>query len=219
MESTLWFWIVIAILLLIIFFSLKRYLGRVFLILLFCFVLFFVYKWISPKGADRLRLAIKNIPVSTTNFLNAAVFKNEIQLPLPSNTSSQADLEIKELPEEEKVSWFARLFGKKKKSDLSLEEPLLTWELTLTEVQLLTGEILLPQEEVDLLLEQEQAQQEQSENQALEADAERTEMPAEEEEIIYIKSNPKPAKKTQTSSPSSQLSAEDLAEARAIFGD
>lgn len=117
MESTLWFWIIVVVLLLMFFFLLKKYVGRIFLILLFCFVLFFVYKRISPNGAGRLRLAIRNIPVATTNVLNRVVLKNDIQLPLASDLAVQADLNLEEEPVEEKVSWFARLFGKKKKAD------------------------------------------------------------------------------------------------------
>ncbi len=149
------------------------------------------------------------------------MLKNDIQLPLASDLPVQADLNLEEEPVEEKVSWFARLFGKKKKADWALEESLPNWESFLTWDQLLTGEILLPQEEVNVIIEQEEVRDEFSEaqNSTIETDLEVFEDASAEEEIIYIKSTPKPMKKAQTSSSSSELSAEDLEEARAIFGN
>lgn len=93
MTSTLWFWIVLILLVLIIFFLIKRYLGRFLLICLFLVVLFFVYKWIFPKGGAALLNRFETLPTRTVNFVNRELLKNTIELG-EKNIDGFLDIEI-----------------------------------------------------------------------------------------------------------------------------
>lgn len=88
MTSTLWFWIILACLLLILVFLIRRYLGRVILILLFLFVLLFIYKWLNPVGAGKILLEMKAFPVQITNIVNQKVLGNTVVLALPEGVES-----------------------------------------------------------------------------------------------------------------------------------
>ena len=46
----------------------RRYLGRVILILLFLFVLFFIFKWINPSGAEIISHWVLDVPSRITSF-------------------------------------------------------------------------------------------------------------------------------------------------------
>lgn len=66
MPSNLRFWIIFALILIFIFFLLRKYLGRILIILVILFVIFMVYRWISPSGASKLRDGIKTFPDTVT---------------------------------------------------------------------------------------------------------------------------------------------------------
>lgn len=68
MTPIAWFWTVVIVLLLLLFRVGRRYLGRVTLILLFLFVLFFIFKWINPSGAEMISHWVLDVPSRITSF-------------------------------------------------------------------------------------------------------------------------------------------------------
>lgn len=209
------------------------------MIIIFLFVLFFVYKWINPTGANALWNWIKTAPITSTNYINREILKKDIIIPL-KNTTENTQIEIapeekeiiKDQPEK-KVSWFARIFKKKKKTDTwvqevnittwNIEEP--TWSKSITnEETILSGSVIAVEQAsgiVTLEIVDEQV------TPTLETWTITKTNQESEDEVIYIPSNPKSASTTEksenlptnTSSTNTKgLSAEDLREAEEIFG-
>ena len=68
MTPIAWFWTAVIVLLLLLFRVGRRYLGRVILILLFLFVLFFIFKWINPSGVEIISHWVLDVPSRITSF-------------------------------------------------------------------------------------------------------------------------------------------------------
>lgn len=121
MTSTIWFWIVVAILIFFLLIALRKFIGRIVVIFIFLATLFLVYRLINPTGARSLWITTRNIPIKTTNFINATFLKSEAHLPLIEPAIQEPTAEIKEEVQEKSEdtrSWFQRIFSKKK-----IEEP------------------------------------------------------------------------------------------------
>lgn len=198
-----------------------------------------MYKWIFPAGASALIHWIQSVPVQVTNCFNRNILKNNIELGGEESSASSLQKEtlgtisLSEATsitpvEEKKESWFKRLFKKKQKPDSKSESQLLSGSLLLQEGVLIDAnspgswaiESELSWEKVadqaTIIVKGEVSQSktggiEIMEEESLEAT----------DEVYYLPSNPKQASspKKITSSSSSELSAEDLEEARAIFGN
>jgi len=46
------------------------------------FLLFLIWRWISPSSADRLLYWLQDLPVITTNYVNKDILNKDIVLPL-----------------------------------------------------------------------------------------------------------------------------------------
>ena len=88
MTPIAWFWTAVIVLLLLLFRVGRRYLGRVILILLFLFVLFFIFKWINPAGAELVSQEILNFPSKITSFFGKTV-SNEVVISSGENLSEE----------------------------------------------------------------------------------------------------------------------------------
>lgn len=135
MTSTLWFWIVLIVAILIVIWIVKKFIWRIIIILICLFVLFFIIKWIFPSAADSILTWAKTVPVKATNWLNTAVLNKDIVLPLEktdisdekdSDKIEKTDLDNIEVvdidkKEEKKWSWFSRLFKKKNKVEEEID--------------------------------------------------------------------------------------------------
>lgn len=167
------------------------------------------------------------IPVSTTNMVNTQLLWNDIVI---SNQEKSATAPEKSASKEEKPSWFARIFGKKSK----IEWPT-SWNLEIQiQGEMLSWDQLREQKPLEILVSTGTASEHtgllllwtgRDESQKADSQGVNEEDLAEDDEIIYLPSNPKPAiKKTsssssnkRTSTPTRGLSEEDLREANAIF--
>lgn len=73
MTSITWFWTIVIILLFLIVRVWRRYIGRIILIFLFLFVLFFIFKWINPSGAEIISHWVLDVPSRITSFFGEKV--------------------------------------------------------------------------------------------------------------------------------------------------
>ena len=85
MTSITWFWTIVIILLFSIVRVWRRYIGRIFL---FLFVLFFIFKWINPAGAELVSQEILNFPSKITSFFGKTV-SNEVVISSDENLSEE----------------------------------------------------------------------------------------------------------------------------------
>ena len=105
------------------------------------FLLFLIWRWISPSSADRLLYWLQDLPVNTTNYVNKDILNKDIVLPLhnPVETvkegiqewvedlkegvsfeSLDADWNVEMAVEEEegpRYSWLSKLFKRDKTSE------------------------------------------------------------------------------------------------------
>ena len=91
MTSTLWFWILLAFILLIILWELRKFIGRIIIVCVVLFVVFWIFKRIAPSSANTTWYWIKNIPVKTTNFVNKELLNKDIVIPLSDGISNTVD--------------------------------------------------------------------------------------------------------------------------------
>lgn len=151
MTSTLWFWIVLLIVLLFLIWFIRRLIWRVIIICVVLFLLFLLWRWIHPSSANATWRWISNIPVNATNFVNHDLLNKDIVLPLYNPIESVKDtitdaVDIDILPddvdididvtddkvvdsdeEEPRYSWFSKFFnsdndGEKKSDDKKIDD-------------------------------------------------------------------------------------------------
>lgn len=170
------------------------------------------------------------IPVSTTNMVNTQLLWNDIVI---SNQEKSATAPEKSASQEEKPSWFARIFWKKSKTEwatswnleIHLQKEMISWsqlkESKSLEILVSTG--IVPQH-TGLLFLWTGRDEGQKTDLWQDLQGRDEEEVAEDDEIIYLPSNPKPATKTSSlsstkkvSTPTRGLSEEDLREANMIF--
>lgn len=213
MTPIAWFWTVVIVLLLLLFRVGRRYLGRVILILLFLFVLFFIFKRINPSGAEIISHWVLDVPSRITSFFGEKV-SDELVI------SSGENLD-EEKPDLNPVDWTGEFFWV---TESSLKTPKRLQLLDSKNASTLhTGTLILG---TGLIVETgDQIKDQKAEPESL---AQENAQEDEENEIIYVKSNPKLFGNkhwTLQKEPSWEkvksrgLSEKDLKEAQEIFGN
>ena len=88
MTSTLWFWILCLIVLLFVIWFIRKLIWRVIIICVVLFLLFIVWRWISPATADSVLNWLQDLPVRATNYVNTDILNKDIILPLHNPVDS-----------------------------------------------------------------------------------------------------------------------------------
>lgn len=206
------FWTVVIVLLLLLFRVGRRYLGRLILILLFLFVLFFIFKWINPSGAEIISHWVLDVPSRITSFFGEKV-SDELVISSGENLGE-------EKPDLNPVDWTGLFWV----TESSLKTPKRLQLLDSKNASTLhTGTLILG---TGLIVETgNQNKDQKSESTSL---VQENDQEDEENEIIYVKSNPKLSGNKHWSLQkepswdklkSRGLSEKDLKEAQEIFGN
>ena len=92
MTSTLWFWIMCFIALLIVLWIIKKIIWKVIIIAVCLAIIFFIFKLVAPASAQNVWNWVKDLPVKATNYVNTEILNKDIVLPIPSDiTDSVSD--------------------------------------------------------------------------------------------------------------------------------
>lgn len=184
------------------------------MIFLFLFVLFFIFKWINPAGAELVSQEILNFPSKITSFFGKTV-SNEVVISSGENLSEEEKSDLNA------IDWTGDLFLS---TESSLRAPKRLQLLDSKNASTLhTGTLILG---TGLIVETgNQNKDQKSESTSL---VQENDQEDEENEIIYVKSNPKLSGNKHWSLQkepswdklkSKGLSEKDLKEAQEIFGN
>lgn len=192
----------------------RRYIGRIILIFLFLFVLFFIFKWINPAGAELVSQEILNFPSKITSFFGETV-SNEVVISSGENLSEEEKSDLNA------IDWTGDLFLS---TESSLKAPKKLQILNSKNISTPhTGTFILGTGLIVGTGEKNKDQKLETESLINENDQE-----DEENEIIYVKSNPKLSDNKHWSlqkepswdkAKSRGLSEKDLKETQEIFGN